>query len=447
MADRTKGPVKPPVLDLEARPASAVERVAGAASPEALAGDEPVGPKPARRGRQPSSDPTRPDLAGEAGSQRAQPPPPDAAGERGRAATGLPWAALGAAALAGALAGTVLTYIAATFFPLPSNAPVIADPAPRLAAQAERLDLNEQRLAAIEERAVDMQLSLDATLTQLDSGLAELRGLIGDVRDAIPEPVEPVDTAAISERLRTLSARVDAIAAGASSADAGAMAENLADLEAMLASLAARVDALGVPAGGADEAIAALRADLDQLRETLVAAPDAEAPRPAPPSPSLVLATSRLGAAFASGRPYAVELEALAAVTAAEIPPAVAQAASTGLPAPELLAERFAAVVPDMLAARSPADGAGWQDTTAEWLKGLLALRPAGEVEGDTPEAVMSRLEAAIERRDFVAAAPLFGLLPEGMRRAAGEVPQDVGLLAEAGSWLARLSAEGEVAR
>jgi hypothetical protein len=71
------------------------------------------------------------------------------------------------------------------------------------------------------------------------------------------------------------------------------------------------------------------------------------------------------------------------------------------------------------------------------WMRGLLAIRPSGEMTGDSPEAVLSRLEAAIERRDFTAASPLFGALPEQMQTLAGNLPAEIAALAAAETFLA----------
>ena len=70
---------------------------------------------------------------------------------------------------------------------------------------------------------------------------------------------------------------------------------------------------------------------------------------------------------------------------------------------------------------------------------GLVTVRPTGPIEGDTPEAVMSRLEGAIARRDFLAADTLIATLPAPMRAAAGDVPALVAAQAEAARFLTAL--------
>jgi hypothetical protein len=323
---------------------------------------------------------------------------------------------------------------------MPSRAPVYDDPAPALADQSTRIGALEDRLGAlsaleervgtVEETAVNTRVSLDATIAQVDTGLSAVRQEIAAA--AATEP-PAVDLSAIETRMRALSARLDAVAAGASSADAGALAENLDDLEQALATLRTEVAAIGQKAEAAGTGVTTLQqsvAAIETQISTLAPAP--------PPGPSIGdVALNGLEAAFAAGRPYASELEALARIAPdAAVPAPIGDAARAGLPAPDLLVDRFAAVVPDMLAANRPPADADWQDTAANWLTDLLAIRPAGDVEGNTPEAVMARLEGAMARRDFVAADALFAQLPAEMRTAAGEIPADVALHAQAAGWI-----------
>jgi hypothetical protein len=444
MADRNPGPVKPPTIDLVAREAvpPAEPTVAAAES----AGEEP-GAEP-KRARARKAKPAAADARASEAPVQPEPeldsipapdpfPEPSAEAPATRVRPGADWGQIGAAAVIGALFGTALTYIVATIVPMPSRAPVYDNPAPVLADQSSRIGAAEERLGVLEESAVDIRISLDATIAQLDSGMAAVRQEIAAAAAAAAVAQPPaVDTSAIDARLRALSARLDAVAAGASSADAGALAENLSDLEQALAMLRIEVEAIGQRADAAGSGVTTLEEDVDAI-ETQIAT---LAPPP-PPGPSIgEVALNGLEAAFAAGRPFASELEALTRIApGAVIPQPIGNAARTGLPAPDAIVDRFAAIVPDMLAANRPPEGADWLDTATNWLTSLLAIRPAGEVEGATPDAVMARLEAAMERRDFVAADALFAQLPADMRTAARDLPADVALHAEAAGWIETL--------
>jgi len=84
-----------------------------------------------------------------------------------------------------------------------------------------------------------------------------------------------------------------------------------------------------------------------------------------------------------------------------------------------------------MLAATPTRPDAGWGEAALDWAKSLLALRPSGEIAGTTPEALVSQLEAALNRRDFARAHALFGQLPLAMQAPAAELDEKIALQAE----------------
>src|SRR5690606_29060853 len=109
------------------------------------------------------------------------------------------------------------------------------------------------------------------------------------------------------------------------------------------------------------------------------------------------------------------------AVPDAAIPTAIANNATSGLARPDIIADRFDQVLPAMLARRPANPGAPWQDSALDWFRSAIALRPTGQIDGDGPEAVMSRLEAAVARRDFITAQTLLERLPPAMLAAGGD--------------------------
>jgi hypothetical protein len=420
MAERKQGPVKPPTIELTAREADA------------------AGDKPARRSRRSAAPPPEPEEtvpsesivsasdADGAPSPEPQPvppipptppeppPPPRASPAVARDPAPLPWGMLGTAAVAGALLGTALTYVLATFAPLPG--PVQPDLGPALSTQADRVADLEQRLEAIEAGVIDTRASADTATSGLAGRIDDLEAALGTLRADLPAAA---DTSAIDARIRTLTSRVDAIGAGASSADAGAMAENIGDLEQDLAALRAEVEGVAARLAPSETGLARLETEVASLRAEIETAAAEPEPEPVPPQAPLALVAAALESAFATGRPYATELASLAQST----PPVViderlALQAGTGLIRPDALDRQFAAAVPLMLEAR-PATGEGWQESATDLLGSLLAIRPAGETEGDSPEAVVSRLEGAMSRHDYAAAAALFAALPPEMVAAA----------------------------
>lgn len=235
---------------------------------------------------------------------------------------------------------------------------------------------------------------------------------------------------------------------------------DLAPLSAEISALEARVDELATQAVSPNaenddqlRSIAALKADLVALKQSATSAIDTvtariaalEAQQQASVSLEenrvrLPLILSGFETAFAAGRSYDGELAALReALPDLPVPDTIAAAAMTGITRPDAIVEAFNAVLPDILAAR-PLDGeAGWQGATADWFRGVIALRPTGDVAGDDPEARIARLEAALARRDFALAQAEFLRLPEPMQAAAGVVAGDIAAQADAAAFLLAL--------
>lgn len=477
MAERKSGPVKPPVLDLKARqtkPKDATGKPdagAAASSNDQAAPSEPAGKPAAASGSAAAGakDPAasaRPPEAGTAGTSgdKSQPgareskpgsgaasatPKPDAPKSpppgpppRPQARLAMPWSAISIATLGGALLAVLLVYLLATWLPLPNSAAPIADPAPQLAALDENDAALQQRLADLEERAADTQISLDATIAQLDSGLAGLRSSLEELREAMPAPVD-VELSGITAQLQTLESRLDATAAGASSSDAAALADSLATIEETLAGLGDRVGSIEEQLETTEAEIAEIDSRLSDFGSSLTAQTSSLGGGDVTPSARLPLIVSGLDTAFDTGRPYAVELQSLTALLPdLPVPSAIAAASESGLPRPDLLVRRFHERLPDILAGRTATATGDWSEGALEWAKALLALRPAEEMEGDSPEAVISRLEAAMERGDFVAAAGLLAELPAPMRDAAGPLADDILLHAEADTFITGLRAQ-----
>ncbi|MFN4210833.1 MAG: COG4223 family protein, partial [Devosia sp.] len=273
------------------------------------------------------------------------------------------------------------------------------------------------------------------TVTQTTQAeLATLNQRIGALETAEPAAAattaEPVDLSTIEADIAALTQRIDSVSAPPADTGVDALRAELAALNARLAELAARL-------GTAEAGLRDLDTTVTETSATLASQPsDIGAVLQLP------LILSGFETAFATGRPFETELSALrAAVPDAAIPTAIANNAATGLTRPDIIASRFAEVLPAMLAGRPVDATEQWQDGALDWFRSAIALRPTGEIEGDNPEAVMSRLEGAIARRDFTTAETLLASLPEPMLSAAGDVPALVASQAEAARFLDTLRA------
>ncbi|MEP7239295.1 MAG: hypothetical protein ABI697_00270 [Devosia sp.] len=385
MADRATGPVKPPVIDLTARS-------------------------------------TRPEGEPQAANDSARP-------RRRLRLTGLDWPVVGVAVAGGAVLGTILTYLLAGLLPLPGRTP---DLSPLVTTQIARIDSLQRGLDAVTAIADGAGANLTAATGKLGADIDALNKQLADVKAAIPAPAAPLDLAPLEAQIHAIKTEVDALEAGVPGTDASDVAKTLGDLQTGVGSLATRLN-------GVDATLSALRTDLEATRKTLNDHINAALPNEVGPALKLPLILSGLEDAFATGRPFAAELEALASVLPASVPPeALKAAAGSGLARPDMVMTALEARVPDILAAQSRTD-ADWVSRSGDWLKSLLAIRPAEETAGDAPDAVVSRLEGAVQRRDFTAAAALLGQLPPPMQDAAGTVARDITAHAEAAAFVADL--------
>lgn len=486
MAERKSGPVKPPVIDLKARDASTPEdapkkpaprrgarsaaetpAMAASTAPDAAASDLPASPPPtnptsppeppATLKPEPVPDPV-PEAAPEtvAAPEPAEAPQPQPAAARAsspqpaappprQAKLAMPWSAISIATIAGALLGTALTYGLVTLLPLPSSTPPIADPTERLGELSVGLETLEARVAPLEAGEERITTALAASDTALASGLDDIRTTIGALEQRLAATeaslagAADVDLTPLTTQLAGLESRVEAIAAGASSADASALAENLASLSGSLAELGIRLDATQAQVNQ----LGALRRDIEALRTALAAQTRTLGGASIGPVVQLPLLVAGLDSALAAGRPYAAELEALRTILPdLSVPAAIGASAETGLIRPDSLIEQFRTAIPAILAGRTAESTGDLGQDALEWAKALLALRPTGEIEGSSPDAVMSRLEAAVERRDFAAAADLLDQLPDAMQAAAGALGTGIRAHAAADAFIAQLRAQ-----
>ena len=409
------GAVKPPVLDLTARPVGA-----DAVRPDATKADTArPGPPPTGASTSGPSKSSGPTSAGAAAGDKPKPAekPKPATADTG------PGFAFGAALVGGLLGlGAAYGLAYAGLWPTAPVAPAVADP--RLASYGKAIPeletvtrTTQAELATLNQRV--------ATLEQAPSSGA----------------AAPVDLTGVSDDLATLSSRIDGLEQ-APAPDAGAVDALRSDFTA----LGSRIDELAARLGTAEASLRTLDTTVSDTRATLAAQPsDIGAVLQLP------LILSGFETAFATGRPYETELAALrAAAPSAKVPTVIANQASQGLTRPDIIAQRFDAVLPAILAGRPADPDAQWQTGALNWFAGAIALRPTTELDGDTPEAITSRLIGAVERRDFATAQSLLQRLPAPMQAAAGTVPAMLAEQAEAETFLQTLrdaALSGEVAR
>lgn len=176
-----------------------------------------------------------------------------------------------------------------------------------------------------------------------------------------------------------------------------ALAEQAARTDALVAEAAARIDATA----GDLAAIEAAALNATQRAANLAA-------------------LGRIQAALETGAPFAEPLAELTAAGVA-VPPALVDLSAAGAPANADLAAAFPEAARAALAvARSEGlsgeDGGG----LAAFLRTQFDVRSTTPQEGTTPDAILSRAEAAVAAGDLAAAQAEIAALPEVVRAAMG---------------------------
>ncbi len=142
-------------------------------------------------------------------------------------------------------------------------------------------------------------------------------------------------------------------------------------------------------------------------------------------SAALVAAIGQVRARALSGQPYAAELDAARSLakdtpTVAPLLAQLAVTAKTGVPTRAALAAEFEPLASRIVrAARAPESG-DWIDRA--WAKvrsSITVRRTGGNVKGDTPEALVARAEAALQKGALAPAVKLVAALPAGARKPA----------------------------
>ncbi|KKB78852.1 hypothetical protein VW35_10185 [Devosia soli] len=405
--------VKPPVLEGTARPADPPKPLPDP-KPAADANTDSVKAEPPNPDAKAKSDAPRPAASKPEFSKPASTvTPPPVARQKSESHAGAAWLA----GLVGGVVGLGAAYGLALLGYWPSQPPTTPPEDPRIASVAASVP----ELQTVTGTLQDELATLTSRVASIESGNATA---------AAAAPSTPAANDQLAGDVAALSARIDELAGApqeardASAANAAAMAKLEAELAALRQSAAATQAELSTVSGQ----VATLQTDVSQGS----AVEEGQARLP--------LIVSGFETAFSTGAPYDTEVTALKqALPDFAVPQSVAAQAMTGLKRPDLIARDFNAVLPDILAGRPVSPDASWQETTSDWFRGILALRPTEAVEGDGPEAVVARLEGAIDRGDFAAAKTELDALPQAMRTAVGTVANDIANQAAAQEFLTQL--------
>lgn len=248
-------------------------------------------------------------------------------------------------------------------------------------------------------------------------GSADVAALKAQVDKLAATPVvDPAVLTALGDAQKELAQKVDALtAAGGSAADPAALTaltDKVTALETALAN-----GATGAPADPAQsQALTDLTAKVAAL-EAKPAGGDGSG------AVALAIAASGLKAAIDRGGPFMSELETYATVAPASPDvEALRTLAASGVPSRQDLINGFSEAANAMIAAsRVPDPNASIWSRLGDSAKNLVKARPVGDIPGDSPEALVARMEVALGRGELDAVLAEAAKLPDAAKTAGAD--------------------------
>jgi len=262
-----------------------------------------------------------------------------------------------------------------------------SDPAPLIAPVQAELAALKDEVAALKNAPVADLGPMAATLEKVQSDLAALQS----------RPVAEADPAAS------------------------------AALDARIKELEGRVSTAVNTAGGEDSRVAALEQSLSGLSAKL----DQQASQP---KVALAIAAAALKPALERGGAFTAELETLAALSpdAPELT-TLRGYAQTGVATAADLSAEAGPAADAMISAATPVDpNAGILDRLMTSARSMVRVRPVGEVAGESVEARVARLEAAVGAGQYDRALAEYDALPEAAKAAGAAYAERIKARVEA---------------
>lgn len=382
---RKKTGEEPVTIDLEATPASvsdealATEEAAKAETPESQASEasetvtaEPAAAETAAEPAEEKAEPVEPARTTYEEPARAETPP---APQRSNAGT-----------LAAGILGGLIALLGAGSLQYGGYLPTLG---PDRAGESDAVSTLTNEVEALK--------------TRLSETLAETSA-------ASPVDLQPIETRiAALEKSAGESAGATAADSEAVSKLEGDVARLTTELAALREAIARTTEAVSTTESQLTERIVAAEQKLDEPRS------DIEMAR--------AVAASALKTAIDRGGPYLAELEAFASISPEDPSlPGLRERAAVGVPSRSDLVRDFQATADAILdAVHQPEGDQGIFNRLMASAASAIRVRPVGSIEGDTPEAVVARIENKLQNGDFKGAQIEWQTLPEKGQAAAAD--------------------------
>ncbi|MGK6313281.1 mitofilin family membrane protein [Neorhizobium sp. DT-125] len=252
----------------------------------------------------------------------------------------------------------------------------------------------------------------------------------GYLPGATPAPAPVSDTSALSAEIAALRQEIETLRNQPAPPDA-ALADRVAALEA----------SAKAPDTSSEQALAALKDDVallrsavestagnnNQLEDRIIAAEAKLNDRGPEQQVARAVAAAALKAAIDRGGPFETELQTFASVAGDD--PAIAELqkfGAVGVPSSIELQREFPRVADAMLEAVTiqPDPDQGIAGRLLSSAMSVVKVRRVGDVEGDTPEAVVARMEENLRKGDLQTAAREWDALPEPAKAVSRDFRQ-----------------------
>lgn len=310
--------------------------------------------------------------------------------------------------------------------------PTAGQDGPQIAEFEETMGQQAAELEALRAQIDALAAAEPAAPPEIDFSpvLAEIAALSDRLDASADSLTELADRVAVLEDRPVFTGSVDGDAAAAMEAATALEAELTAEREAA-ATRAAELEAEAAAAAEAAEQAAA-------EAEAAIAAAQAEAEATAARA-ATEAALVQLRAAFDTGAPFADPLQTVAATI--EPPAELAAQADSGVPTLDALQAAFPPLARDALpVALQETAGDGVTDRLGAFVRGQVGGRSVEPREGSDPDAVLSRVEAAVRAGDLSTALEEVAALPEGAQAVLAPWVADVQARAAAEDGLAALT-------